>query len=306
MDNLYDLVIIGLGPAAMTAGVYASRYNLNVLVIGGIPGGQMTESHKICNWPGEPNVVGADLSQKMFKQLKDMDVKIAFDEVSEIKGQQGDFTINTRGNKTFQAKFILMAMGTKHRHLDVPGEEEFAGRGVAYCATCDAMFFKGKVTAVVGSGNSAIGAALYLSEICPTVYLIFRGDELKCEAAWIADAEKRSNLILVPDTNITKFIGTEKLEKISLDKPFNDQTELATAGVFIEIGSAPRNELFLSLGGEVDPHGYIKVNADMSTNVPGVFSAGDITNGSNGFRQITTAVAEGAIAADSIFKAVKH
>ncbi len=306
MDNLYDLVIIGLGPAAMTAGVYASRYNLKVLVVGGIPGGLMTESHKICNWPGEPNVVGTELSQKMFKQLKDQEVKIVFDEVSEIKGTQGDFTINTRGNKTFQGKFILMAMGTKHRHLDVPGEEEFAGRGVAYCATCDAMFFKGKTTAVVGSGNSAIGAALYLSEICPIVYLIFRGKELKCEAAWIADAEKRPNIVLVSDNNITKFIGAEKLEKVILDKPFNNQTELETAGVFIEIGSAPRNELFLSLGGEVDHHGYIKVNADMSTNVLGVFASGDLTNGSNGFRQITTAVAEGAIAADGIFKALKR
>jgi len=306
MENIYDLIIIGMGPASMTAAVYALRYNLKTLVIGGIPGGLMMESHKICNWPGEIGISGTDLSQKMLGQLQEMKAEIAFDEVSAISGEQGNFTVVTRGGKSFQSKFILIATGTAHRHLGIEAEEKYAGRGLAYCATCDAMFYKGKVTAVTGGGNSAITAALYLSELCPQVYLIYRGTELKGEVAWMKDLEKKENVNLLPATNVVGLSGEDKLEKIILDKEFNGTKELAVSGLFVEIGSAPRNDLFKALGGEVDALGYVKVNADMSTNVPGVYAAGDLTNGSNGFRQIATAVGEGAIAADSVFKAIKR
>lgn len=304
-ETKYDLIIIGLGPASITAQIYALRYNMKVLAIGGVPGGLMMESHEIRNWPGDPGVSGPALTKKMTDQLVGMEAETVIDEVNEITGSKGDFTVNTKNGKSFHAKLILIATGTKHSHLGLANEDSYAGRGVTYCATCDAMFYKGKVTAVAGGGNSAVTAALYLSEICPKVYLIYRGSELKGEVAWINELAAKDNVVLVAQSNVIGLAGEAKLEKIILDKAFNGETELAVSGLFVEIGAKPRNELFVALGGEVDEFGFVKVNEDQSTNIPGVYAAGDLTNSSNYFRQIATAVGEGSIAADTAFKALK-
>lgn len=305
MTTPYDLIIVGLGPASITAQIYALRYNMKVLAIGSVPGGLMMESHKICNWPGEPGISGVDLTKKMTDQLVGMQAETLIDEVQSITGVKGDFSVQTRSGKTFQAKLLLIATGTKHSHLGLAREDFFYGRGVTYCATCDAMFYRGQTTAVAGGGNSAITAALYLSEICPQVYLIYRGAELKGETAWINELKAKTNVTLISRTNILELSGEQKLEGLVLDQPFQGSKELAVAGLFVEIGSKPRNELFVALGGEVDEFGFVKVAADMSTNLAGVFAAGDLTNQSNYFRQIATAVGEGSIAADSAFKALK-
>lgn len=301
----YDLLIIGLGPASLTAQVYALRYNMKVLAIGSVPGGLMMESHKICNWPGEPGISGADLTKKMTDQLAAMQAETLIDEVRTVSGQLGDFTVTTRSGKSFNSKLLLIATGTKHSHLGLDKEDFYYGRGITYCATCDAMFYKGLVTAVAGGGNSAITAALYLSELCPQVYLICRGTELKGETTWINEIKAKPNVTLITQTNVIALAGDKKLETITLDRDFQGSSDLAVSGLFVEIGSKPRNELFLSLGGQVDSFGFVQVNADMSTNLPGVFAAGDLTNSSNNFRQIATAVGEGSIAADSAFKTLK-
>jgi thioredoxin reductase (NADPH) len=305
MTTLYDLIIIGLGPASLTAQVYALRYNMKVLAIGGVPGGLMMESHKICNWPGEPGISGADLTKKMTDQLAGMNAETVIEEVKSITGQKGAFTVTTRSDKSFEAKLVLIATGTKHSHLGLAREDFFYGRGVTYCATCDAMFYKGKTTAVAGGGNSAVTAALYLSDICPRVYLIYRGSELKGETAWINELKAKDNVTLISETNIIDLKGENKLESVVLDKAFEGSAELAVSGLFVEIGAKPRNELFVAMGGVVDDFGFVKVASDMTTNLPGVFAAGDLTNQSNYFRQIATAVGEGSIAADSAFKALK-
>lgn len=303
--NEYDLIILGAGPAGLTAALYALRYNLKVLNIGGIVGGLMTESHKICNWPGEPSISGNDLSQKMLKQVTGMGGEVITDEATAVEKIGEAWQITTRGKKSFTTKAVIMAIGTEHMKLGLPEEDSFLGRGLAYCATCDAMFFKGKVVAVVGGGNSATTAALYLADICTKVYLIYRGEELKGETVWHTEIAKRDNIISLKTTKVKQLLGEKKLEKIILDKEFEGSTELAVDGLFAEIGVRPKSELFISMGGEVDETKHIKVKPDQSTSLEGIWAAGDSTNGSNGFRQIITACAEGSIAANSVFMWLK-
>jgi thioredoxin reductase (NADPH) len=301
----YDVIILGAGPAGLTAQLYALRYNLKALTIGGIVGGLMTQSHKICNWPGEPAIGGNELAQKILEQVKGMGGEVLLDEIESITKTDEGWVVNTRNKKSFTTKALVMAIGTNHNKLGLAEEASFVGKGLAYCATCDAMFFKGKVVAVVGGGNSATTSALYLADICSKVYLIYRGDELKGEGIWQKEINEKDNIVRIKNTQVTELLGEPKLNKVILDKPFEGSTELVVDGIFVEIGVKPKSELFVSLGGEIDETGHIKVKADQSTNLPGLWAAGDVTNGSNGFRQILTACAEGAIASNSIFSWLK-
>lgn len=304
MEN-YDVIILGVGPAGLTAQLYALRYNLKVLTIGGIVGGLMTQAHKICNWPGEPAISGNDLGQKILEQVKGLGGEVLIDETKSLTKTPEGWQVLTRGGKSFISKTLVMAVGTDHLKLGLPEEADFVGKGLAYCATCDAMFFKGKVVAVAGGANSAMTSALYLADICAKVYLIYRSDELKGEGVWQDEIAKKANIIIIKNTQIKQLLGEPKLEKIILDKKFEGSTELAVDGLFVEIGVKPKSELFVSLGGEVDETFHIKVKADQSTSIDGMWAAGDITNGSNHFRQVLTACAEGAIAVNSIFSWLK-
>jgi thioredoxin reductase (NADPH) len=305
MDN-YDLIILGAGPAGLTAQLYALRYNLKVLTIGGVVGGLMTESHKICNWPGEVAISGHDLSQKILDQVKGMGGEVVLDETASVAKTPEGWQVLTKAGKSFVGQALVMAIGTEHLKLGLAEEANFVGKGLAYCATCDAMFFKGQTVAVVGGGNSAVTSALYLADICSKVYLIYRSAELKGEAVWQKELSKRGNIVSIKNTQVKQLLGEKKLEKIILDQPFEGSAELAVAGLFVEIGVKPKTDLFVGLGGELDETGHIKVKADQSTNLEGVWAAGDITNGSNRFRQILTACAEGAVAANSIFTWLKQ
>lgn len=198
-----------------------------------------------------------------------------------------------------------MAMGTSYRKLNVPGEKELTGKGVSYCATCDAMFFREKVICVVGGGNAAVTSALGLTDFASKVYLIYRGDRLPAEPVWLDKVAANPKIEVIRNTNVIEIKGEQKVEKVILDKAYNDENHLDVDGVFVEIGSDPGVELARTLEVEIDEQGYIKVNADMSTNVSGVFAAGDITTGSNKFRQILTASAEGAVAANGAYKTLK-
>ncbi len=298
----YDLIIIGAGAAGMTASIYASRYQVKNVLIGDILGGTTTEAHKIYNWPGDPGVSGFELMKRMTAHVKESGGEIISDTVTDVVKENDVFTVTTKRGKTFTAKRILFTSGTKHRHLGVPREEELAGRGVAYCATCDGPFFKDKVVALAGGGNSVISAALYMADLATKVYVISRGAALKGEPVWRDELLKRPNVTFLPETNITGFLGEEKLEQLELDKAFENSQTLSVDGLFVEIGLMPQTELAQKLGAEVDQFGYIKVKADMSTNIPGLFAAGDSTDASNNFHQIVTAAAEGAVAADAIYK----
>lgn len=299
----YELIIIGAGPAGLTASIYASRFKVDHLVIGEAVGGLAFEAHKICNFPSEKEISGMELTEKMRSHAESLGAYVIQEKVREIKKlPDGSFQAAVKSGGYFTAKTILLANGTKHRKLGLPEEKKFAGRGVSYCATCDAMFFSNKTVAVVGGSNSALTAALYLAEVADKAYLIYRGDKLRGETAWVDQALDSPKIKVVYDTEVKKLIGENKLEKILLDKPFQGENELIVDGLFVEIGTVPQPELAGQLGINLNERGYIKVGPDQKASQAGIWAAGDITDGSNNLRQIITAAGEGAIAAQDIFK----
>lgn len=301
----YDLVIIGGGPAGYTAGIYASRYRLKNLVIAENPGGLITEAHKVCNYPTEPQISGQELAKKLQNHLEEEGGRIIQDKVTSIKKEKDHYKIKTAGEKEYQTKTVLLAVGTKRRRLELPQEDKFLGRGVSYCATCDAMFFQGKDVAVVGGSDAANTAALLLAETASRVYQIYRGDKLRGTAVWIEKIKENPKIDVIHKTTVVGLEGKERLQAVNLDNPYNGKKELEVAGLFIEIGSEPEGRLTKELELKTDKSGYIKVNADQSTSKEGIYAAGDITNASNKFRQVVTACAEGAIAANNIYKFLK-
>jgi len=305
MMGNYDLIIIGAGPAGLSASIYASRYKLNHLVLGVSPGGQMGEIYEIENYPGFPSISGRELIEKFLEHSKKFGAEIRNESVVKIKkNETGLFEVETSFG-IYQAQALIMAMGAVYRKMNIPGEKEYTGKGVSYCATCDAIFFKGKTVSVVGGGNSAVVVALELADFAKKVYLIHRGEKMSAEPAWLEKLNNLKNLEILKDNEVLEIKGKEKVEKIILTKPFNDKVSLSVDGVFIEVGTDPGVELAKKIGMETDEQNYIKVNADMSTNIAGIFGAGDITNGSNKFRQVLSACAEGALAAVGTYKMLK-
>ncbi len=297
----YDLAIVGAGPAGLSASVYASRYGIKNVVIGGISGGLTTQTHEIGNWLGEQKIAGWEFAQKATEHAKSYGVEIKNFLADEIKKEgEGNFQIFLSNGEKIQARTILIALGSKHRHLGVKGEKELAGKGVSYCATCDGFFYKEKTVAVVGGNDSAAGAAVFLGNIAKKVFVIYRGEQIRCERFWRESIEKNPKIEVLSNTNIKEIVGKDKLEKLILDNPYQDKEELEVDGVFVEIGSEPNIELLKNLKVELDEDGYIKIGPDGKTSVKGVWAAGDITTGSNKFKQIITAAAEGAVAVADI------
>ena len=303
---MYDLIILGAGPTGMAASIYTSRYKINHLVIGNIFGGSLFKAHKIENWPGKKSISGSDLVMEFYEHAKSLGAEIVEEEVVKINKDNGVFTVKTNMNKTYQSKAVLVALGTKHRKLNIPGEEEFLGKGVSYCAVCDGAFFKDKIAAVVGGSNSAAMAAEMLSEYASKVYVIYRKEQMRCEPVILERLEKNSKIEIIYNTNVTKVSGDKKVEFIEIDNKYKSGNKIKLDGLFIEVGSVPFIDLAKKLGIEVDKNGCIVIEASGATNIKGVYAAGDITNGSNGLRQIVTAVSEGAIAATSIYKHLKE
>jgi len=305
MENeIYDLIIIGAGPAGLTASIYASRYRMKHLVFAKEPGGQMNEIHKIENWPGEISISGFDLARKMTEQAKNLGAEIKPESIARIEKKDDKFLVSSSSGKYF-AKNIIFTIGTEYKTLNIPGEKEFKGKGISYCATCDAAFFKDKVVSVVGGGNSATMAALLLSEYASKVFLIYRGEKLKCDPSYLEKIESSEKITVIYETNVKEIKGSGVVEKIVLDKEYENKEEIELQGVFIEVGSEPGVELVQALGVETNEKNFIKVSGDQSTNIPGVYAAGDVTTGSNGMRQIITAAAEGAVAAGSVYKSIQ-
>lgn len=304
-DQIYDVAIIGTGPAGYAASIYASRYNLSNFVIGAAMGGQAAESHSIQNYPSYTEISGPELSGKMKDHAEACGGIVVFDTVTSITGTAGDFTVKTDSGLKYTTKAIILAVGTKRRKLNIPGEDKFYGKGITYCATCDAMLFQGKVVAVVGGSDAANMASLHLVGIASNVYQIYRKDKLRGEPAWSEKAANNPDIEIIYNTNVIEAKGSDVLESITLDREYNGSNTLSVDGLFIEIGSEPDTTLMKQLGVKTDESGYIKVGKDQKTNIPGIWAAGDITTGSNNFRQVITAAAEGAIAAHNVFETLQ-
>lgn len=304
-NKTYDLAIIGAGPAGLAASIYASRYGISHIVVGSLLGGQISETHLIDNYPGIEDATGFDFSQKLGHHAQKYGVEIVPTKVGKIEKENSGFDLDLDNGKKIKTKTVLLATGTKRKKLMVKGEEEFLGKGVSYCATCDGFFYKNKTVAVVGGSDSAAGAALFLGDIAEKVYLIYRKEELRCEPFWQKRIAENNKIEVVYNTNLTEVIGQEKLEKIRIDKKYNSSDEIKVDGVFIEIGSDPNVDFAKDLNLDVDEKSYIKIKSSCETSVTGVWAAGDITDGSDKFRQVITAASEGAIAARSIFNYLK-
>ncbi|MFA5029875.1 MAG: FAD-dependent oxidoreductase [Patescibacteria group bacterium] len=302
----YDLIIVGAGPAGLTASVYASRYKVKHLIIAKLTGGIATEAHWVCNFPSEKNISGADLMAKVEDQARSLGGQILSGEVSDIEKKSGGFLVTLAGGKSFLAQKILLASGTKRRRLNLASEKKFIGKGVSYCAACDAFFYRQKTVAVVGGSDSANTAALYLAKVAKKVYQIYRGEKLRGDQTWVEQVLSDPKIEVVFGTNIVDFKGNTKLESVLLDRPFQGSQELKLDGVFLEIGAEPETEFFRSTGVDRDARGYIMVNKNQSTSISGIWAAGDITNGSNNFHQVVTACSEGAVAVQSIFLSLQQ
>ena len=300
--NEYDLIIIGAGPAGLTASIYASRYGLNHLIIGSLIEGRMAEADKVGNFPTENEIEGKELVKKMEDHAKSFGVEIAMDKVEKITKQEEKFLVKTMVGKEYLTKTLLLSMGAERKKLNTPGEDKFFGKGVSYCATCDGKFFTGKRVAVVGGNSAAATTASYLAGIGEKVYLIHEGKKLAADKIWQKRVEENPKIDIILDSKIVELKGKESLEKIVLENSSGQKQEIELDGIFVEIGIVPDLKPVEDLGIEKDEKGFINVAKNGSTNIQGIWAAGDITNGSNGLRQIVTACSEGAIAAAGIFK----
>ncbi len=294
----YDLMIVGSGPAGLTAAVYAARYKIKTLLIGEQIGGLAAEASEICNFPSYKKISGVELTQKMRRQVEDFGIEIKNSLVDSIEKFDSLFLVKTTSEE-FKAKKIILTTGTEKRKLGLENENKLLGRGISYCATCDAAFFRNKVVGVVGGSNAALTAALLLSKFANEVYIIYRKDRFfRAEPMWIEEIEKNKKIKLVFNTNITELIGKDKLEAVKLD----NGKKLKLDGLFVEIGSVSNSKLSNKLGIELE-EGYIKVDKKQKTRIKGVFAAGDITN--SPLRQIIVACSQGAVAANSAYEEIR-
>ncbi|USS40284.1 thioredoxin-disulfide reductase [Thermococcus aggregans] len=299
----WDVLIIGAGPAGLTAAIYAARYGLETVIISKDIGGNVALTDLIENYPGFPEgIKGAELVSRMHEQVKKLGVPIVFDEVERIDPTECayyeglcKFNVKTKNGKVYKARTVIIAVGAEPRKLRVPGEDKFYGRGVSYCATCDGPLFKGKKVIVVGGGNTALQEALYLKEIGVDVTLVHRRDKFRADKI-LQDRFKKAGISAILNTVVVEIKGDQKVESVVLQNvKTGEKFEMKVDGVFIFIGYEPKTDFVKHLG-ITDEQGYIPVDMHMRTKVKGIFAAGDITNV---FKQIAVAVGQGAIAANS-------
>ena len=290
---MYDIIIVGAGPAGLTAALYARRAGHSVLVLeGGVPGGQAVTTPHVENWPGTLSISGPDFAMGLYQQCMDLGAEIQFAAVTGFQ-DQGDVKVVLAGEERYQGRALILANGVQRRKLGVPGEERLGGRGVSYCATCDGSFFKGKDVAVVGGGNTAVEDAVYLASICPTVWLIHRRDRLTAQKYLVDGLRDKPNVKLLMEHKVLEIQGEQQVETVRLMGP-EHQRILHVSAVFAAVGLIPDNARF-SPPLALNEYGYLQAGEDCATNVPGVFAAGDTR--SKELRQLVTAAADGAMAA---------
>ncbi len=300
---MYDIIIVGAGPAGLTAAIYAKRASKNVLVLeANSYGGQIINTLDIENYPVEAHISGFDFATKLYNQAKDLGTEIIFEKVVNIN-DKGNIKEVVTTKSSYKAKAVIIATGSENRKLGLPKENELVGKGISYCATCDGAFYKNKTVAVVGGGNTALEDALYLSSMASKIYLIHRRDEFRGSESTVALLKEKDNVEFVYNSNITKLNGIEKLESIDVTNKDGSITTINVDGLFVAIGRVPENENFAKLI-NLDSSGYIVASEDCNTNVSGIFVAGD--NRKKEVRQLVTATSDGAIAATQAIKYINN
>ena len=294
---MYDITVIGAGPAGLTAALYARRAEKSVLLIEKSTfGGQITHSPRVENYPGFLAMSGNEFAEKLLEQVSTHGADLEFDEVTAVEKNENGFTVVT-SSSSFETKSVIIATGSKHRTLGIDREEDFVGEGVSYCAVCDGAFYKGKTVAIIGGGNTALQEAVLLSEGCKKVYLVQNLPYLTGEGALQASVAKRENVEVILSSVVTELIGDTELSGISIiNTESGEESKLELDGIFVAIGQMPENEPFAELV-ELNDYGYVKAGEDCmpNTKYEGVFVAGDCRTKS--VRQVTTASADGAVAA---------
>lgn len=291
----YDIVIIGGGPAGLTAGIYAARAGKKTLVLEGKAlGGQIVNAPDVQNFPGIPSISGVNLAMNMYKQVQEHGGEVKFERVMGIK----DKIIHTDGGE-YKAKAIILATGAENRKLGLYGEDKLVGKGVSYCATCDGNFYKGKTVAVVGGGNTALEDVIYLAELCEKVYLIHRREEFRGDEVSVAKVKGLKNVELVLSANVREILGEEKVEGLEVELKDGERKEIKVDGVFFAIGYEPQAGIFAD-SVELDEKGYIKTKDGVHTSAEGIYVAGDVRK--KDLKQLVTAASDGAIAANVAIK----
>lgn len=300
MAKKYDVIVIGAGHGGLTAGLYASRANLSVLILDrGIYGGQMNNTAEVENYPGFKSILGPDLAEKMYQGATQFGAEYAYGSVEKVE-VNGDLKQVITDSETYEAPVVIIATGSQYRKLGVEGEAEYAGRGVSYCAVCDGAFFKDQPLAVIGGGDSAVEEGVYLAKLASNVNIIHRRDQLRAQKILQERAFANDKIDFTWDTVVTKINGDgQKVTSVSThNKKTGEDGELKVNGVFIYVGVIPLSEPFKELG-ITDEQGWIKTDELMQTSLPGVYAIGDVR--AKELRQITTAVGDGSIAGQQAF-----
>ncbi|WP_461225960.1 thioredoxin-disulfide reductase [Lacticaseibacillus suihuaensis] len=300
MSKLYDVIVIGAGPGGMTAALYASRANLSVLMLDrGIYGGQMNNTAAVENYPGFSSILGPELGQKMYDGATQFGAEYAYGNVTDVT-DKGEVKVVTTDETTYEAKAVIIATGAEHRKLGIPGEEQYGGRGVSYCAVCDGAFFKNREVVVIGGGDSAVEEGLYLTGLASKVTVIHRRDQLRAQKIIQQRAFANEKMSFIWNAQVKEIVGDDNKVTgvVYRDKVTGEETTVPAAGVFIYVGIKPLTDSFQNLG-VLDENGWIPTDDLMATKVPGVFAIGDVR--AKTLRQITTAVGEGGQAGQSAF-----
>ncbi len=299
---MYDVVIIGSGVTGYGAGMYAGRLGLKTLIIGDTPGGTITLTDTVENYPGFKKLTGQELADNLKEHALDYKefVEIKDARVSKIKKNKECFSVFVK-DEEIKSKTVIFATGTKHRELKVPGHDEFKNKGVHYCALCDGFFYRGKTVAIVGGGDSAVKEALVLAEHAKKVFIIYRKGEVRAEPINLARMKKQPKIEIIHNTNISEIKGDETgVTSVVLDKEYKKSTELKLEGVFIAIGHIPLSDVAKDAGVKLNKKSEVIINKKSETNIPGFYAAGDVVD--THFKQAITGVAEGVFAAYAAYE----
>jgi len=300
---MYDIIIVGAGPAGLTAAIYARRASKKVLVLEAKSyGGSIINTLDIENYPVESHISGFDFATKLYNQAKNLGTEIIFEKVIEINNNVSEKKVITTKNK-YKTKSIILATGSENIKLGLSKEDELVGKGISYCATCDGAFYKNKCVAIIGGGNTALEDALYLTDIAKKVYLIHRRDEFRGEDATLKLLKEKRNIEFIYNSNITKLNANERLESIEITTNKGNTKVIEVDGLFVAIGRIPENQNFAKLI-NLDNAGYIIAGENCHTNIDGIFVAGD--NRTKEVRQLVTATSDGAIAATAAIKYINN
>ncbi len=297
---MYDIIIVGCGPAGMTAALYALRAGKKVLIFEAKTyGGQILKASIVENYPGVETTNGYDLATKMYEQIIRIGAEVKYEMVKKITKDREVMT----DSGTYKAKAIILATGSENRRLNIPNEVEYIGRGVSYCAACDGHFFKGKDVAVVGGGNTALEDTNYLASMCNKVYLIHRSESFKGDESLVGEVKLDSNVEIIMNSSVVGITGDEVLNRITIKDKEDNIRNIDISGLFIAVGQQPKNELFADVV-ELDEKGYIKAIDEVHTTCPFIYVAGDTR--AKELRQLTTAVADGSLAATVAIREIKE